>query len=150
MNMGVPLIDERHDIVQPPPDVISEHAYIDRTDPVLKEVVDTIEFSISNTISWSLTGQVQLTFGAKGTASLQAQLQQSLANSLATSQKQSQAANPDRTNPILTPLISDQHFVDLPTTEDAPPGPCIFRRPRPALHHSMIQVHQPTNCLVSP
>jgi hypothetical protein len=65
MNMGVPLIDERHDIVQPPPDVISEHTYIDRTDPVLKEVVDTIEFSISNTISWSLTGQVQLTFGAK-------------------------------------------------------------------------------------
>jgi hypothetical protein len=102
MNMGVPLIDERHDIVQPPPDVISEHTYIDRTDPVLKEVVDTIEFSISNTISWSLTGQVQLTFGAKGTASLQAQLQQSLANSLAnslaTSQQQSQAAKSSRTH----------------------------------------------------
>lgn len=102
MNMGVPLIDERHDIVQPPPDVISEHSYIDRSDPVLKQVVDTIEFSISNTVSWSLAGQVQLTFGAKGTASLQAQLQQSLANSmansLATSQQQSQAAKSSTTH----------------------------------------------------
>ncbi|MBH0777767.1 gluconolaconase [Nocardia bovistercoris] len=102
MNLGVPLIDERHDIVQPPPDVISEHAYIDRTDPVLKEIVDTIDFSISNTVRWSLAGQVQLTFGAKGTASLQAQLQQSitqsLANSLATSQALSQEAKSSNTH----------------------------------------------------
>ncbi|RJO75131.1 gluconolaconase [Nocardia panacis] len=102
LNMGVPLIDERHDIVQPPPDVISEHAYIDRTDPVLKEIVDTIEFSISNTVRWSIAGQTQLTFGAKGTASLQAQLQQSLANSmassLATSQELSNEAKSSRTH----------------------------------------------------
>ncbi|WP_203236776.1 hypothetical protein [Nocardia panacis] len=115
LNMGVPLIDERHDIVQPPPDVISEHAYIDRTDPVLKEIRDTIEFSISNTISWSPEGQVQLTFGARGAAELQAQLQQSLANSmensLATSQEQSQAAKSSRTH-------KDHNHKDDVGTED--------------------------------
>ncbi|MBH0777769.1 hypothetical protein [Nocardia bovistercoris] len=115
MNMGVPLIDERHDIVQPPPDVISEHAYIDRTDPVLKEIRDTIEFSISNTISWSLDGEVQLTFGARGAAELQAQLQQSLeqslANSMEVSQERSQAAKSSRTH-------KDHNHKDDIGTED--------------------------------
>ncbi|MFI5782961.1 hypothetical protein [Nocardia sp. NPDC051570] len=80
MNVGIPLIEERGDIVQPPPDVISQQAYVNRTDPAVPvQWTNTVEFSISNTISWSLEGQVQLTFGAKGAAELQAQLQQSLA-----------------------------------------------------------------------
>ncbi|WP_017570479.1 YncE family protein [Nocardiopsis halotolerans] len=79
MTVGVPLIEERADIVQPPPDVISKQTYVNRTDPVPTDWSHTVEFSISNTISWSLQGQVQLTFGAKTTASLQQQLQKSMA-----------------------------------------------------------------------
>jgi hypothetical protein len=83
MNMGIPLIEGRSDIVQPPPDVISEQTYVNRTDPVSVTWTNTVEFSISNTISWSLEGQVQLTFGAKTAAELQAQLQKSLQTSVA-------------------------------------------------------------------
>ncbi|GGR11500.1 YncE family protein [Streptomyces netropsis] len=79
MTVGVPLVEERGDIVQPPPDVISKQTYINRTDPKPTTWSHTVEFSISNTISWSLQGQVQLTFGAKATASLQQQLQKSMA-----------------------------------------------------------------------
>ncbi|QHC23527.1 YncE family protein [Streptomyces sp. GS7] len=79
MTVGVPLVEERGDIVQPPPDVISKQTYVNRTDPVPTKWSHTVEFSISNTISWSLQGQVQLTFGAKVIASLQQQLQKSMA-----------------------------------------------------------------------
>lgn len=79
MTVGVPLVEERGDIVQPPPDVISKQTYVNRTDPVPTKWSHTVEFSISNTISWSLQGQVQLTFGAKAIASLQQQLQKSMA-----------------------------------------------------------------------
>ncbi|MFE6523226.1 hypothetical protein [Streptomyces sp. NPDC057794] len=79
MTVGVPLVEERADIAQPPPDVISKQTYVNRTDPVPTKWSHTVEFSISNTISWSLQGQVQLTFGAKVTASLQQQLQKSMA-----------------------------------------------------------------------
>ncbi|MGW7005385.1 hypothetical protein ACWGCW_21920 [Streptomyces sp. NPDC054933] len=79
MNVGVPVIEERSDIEQPPPDLISKQTYINGTDPIKITVTDMVEFSISNTISWSLQGEVQLTFGAKSTASLQQQLQKSMA-----------------------------------------------------------------------
>jgi hypothetical protein len=81
MTVGVPLVEERGDILQPPPDVISKQTYVNRTDPTPTKWSHTVEFSISNTISWSLQGQVQLTFGAKATASLQEQLQKSMAMS---------------------------------------------------------------------
>ncbi|MEV4441452.1 gluconolaconase [Streptomyces sp. NPDC049577] len=79
MNVGVPLVEERSDIQQPPPDLISKQTYINGTDPIEITVTDTVEFGISNTISWSLQGEAKLTFGAKSTASLQEQLQKSLA-----------------------------------------------------------------------
>ncbi|MER6350073.1 YncE family protein [Streptomyces sp. NPDC001595] len=79
MTVGVPLVEERGDIAQPPPDVISKQTFVNRTDPKPTTWSHTVEFSISNTISWSLQGQVQLTFGAKTTASLQQQLQKSMA-----------------------------------------------------------------------
>ncbi|MFH9224368.1 hypothetical protein [Streptomyces lydicus] len=79
MTVGVPLVEERGDIAQPPPDVISKQTYVNRTDPTPTKWSHTVEFSISNTISWSLQGQVQLTFGAKTIASLQQQLQKSMA-----------------------------------------------------------------------
>ncbi|MFJ3445777.1 gluconolaconase [Streptomyces sp. NPDC086081] len=81
MNMGVPLIEERSDIQQPPPDVIYENTFVNRTDPRPVTWTAAFEFSISNTISWSLQGQAQLTFGAKSTASLQQQLQSSMSAS---------------------------------------------------------------------
>ncbi|MFF4188960.1 gluconolaconase [Streptomyces sp. NPDC001691] len=79
MNMGVPLIEERSDIQQPPPDVIYENTFVNRTDPRPVTWTAGFEYSVSNTVSWSLQGQVQLTFGAKATGSLQQQLQQSMA-----------------------------------------------------------------------
>ncbi|MEU3853914.1 gluconolaconase [Streptomyces sp. NPDC029554] len=79
MNLGVPLIEEQSDIVQPPPDMLSKQTYVNATDPIEITATDTVEFSISNTISWSLQGTVQLTFGAKATASVQAQLQKAMA-----------------------------------------------------------------------
>ncbi|WP_039831544.1 NHL repeat-containing protein [Nocardiopsis valliformis] len=79
MTVGVPLVEERNDIVQPPPDVVSKQTYVNRTDPKPTTWSHTVEFSVSNTISWSLQGQVQLTFGAKAIASLQQQLQKSMA-----------------------------------------------------------------------
>lgn len=79
MNVGVPLIEERRDILQPPPDVICEQTYVNRTDPEPVRWTNTVEFSISNTISWSLEGEIQLTFGARSTAQLQNSIQHSLA-----------------------------------------------------------------------
>jgi hypothetical protein len=79
MNVGVPLIEERRDILQPPPDVICEQTYVNRTDPAPVQWTNTVEFSISNTISWSLEGEIQLTFGARSTAQLQNSIQHSLA-----------------------------------------------------------------------
>lgn len=78
MNVGVPVVEERSDIEQPPPDMISKQTYINGTDPIKITVTDTVEFSISNTISWSLQGEVKLTFGAKSIASLQQQMQKSM------------------------------------------------------------------------
>jgi hypothetical protein len=94
MNMGVPLIEERSDIEQPPPDVISQQTYVNRTDPQEARWTNTVEFSISNTISWSLQGQVQLTFGVRSIAELQQQLQQSLA--MKSSQKSTTLNSKDR------------------------------------------------------
>ncbi|KOU39632.1 gluconolaconase [Streptomyces sp. WM6378] len=78
MNVGAPVVEERGDIQQPPPDMISKQTYVNGTDPIKITVTDTVEFTISNTISWSLQGEVKLTFGAKTTASLQQQLQKSM------------------------------------------------------------------------
>jgi hypothetical protein len=70
LNLGVPLIEEEGDIIQPPPDMLSKQTYINATDPIEITATDTVEFSISNTISWSLEGAVQLTFGARSSAAL--------------------------------------------------------------------------------
>ncbi|RST05174.1 gluconolaconase [Streptomyces sp. WAC07149] len=78
MNVGVPVIEERADIRQPPPDMVSKQTYVNGTDPIVITVTDTVEFTISNTISWSLQGEVKLTFGAKSIASLQQQLAKSM------------------------------------------------------------------------
>ncbi|WP_035847656.1 hypothetical protein [Kitasatospora azatica] len=78
MNVGVPLVEELSDIEQPPADVISKRTYVNGTDPIKVTATDTVEFAISNTISWSLQGDVQLTFGAAAASSLEQQLQKSM------------------------------------------------------------------------
>ncbi|MFC2254898.1 hypothetical protein ACETRX_35320 [Labrys portucalensis] len=71
MNKGQPLIEERSDIVQPRPDVISEQVYVNRTDPQDMRWESSVEFSIENEISWSLEGSVDLTFDDKASASFE-------------------------------------------------------------------------------
>lgn len=113
MNMGVPLIEERSDIVQPPPDVLSEQTYVNRTDPQDVRWTSEVEFSISNTISWSLEGQVQLTFGARSAAQLEQQLQKSLQHSNAQMTSHADAQTTSHTD------ISHNHKDDVGTeTQD--------------------------------
>ncbi|MGW0734513.1 gluconolaconase [Streptomyces sp. NPDC002851] len=94
MNMGVPLIEERSDIQQPPPDVIYQNSFVNRTDPRPVRWTASFEFTISNTISWELKGEIQLKFGAKAISSLQQQLQKSMA--MKQHQKSTQLNSKDR------------------------------------------------------
>lgn len=75
MNKGEPLIDERSDIVQPRPDVISEQVYVNRTDPQPMNWENSVEFSIENEISWSLDGTVELTFSDSASAELEQEIE---------------------------------------------------------------------------
>lgn len=74
MNLGEPLIEERGDIKQPNPDTLSSRVYVNRSSNPCK-FDDTVEFTISNTISWSLEGTLQLTIGARAAAELEAMVQ---------------------------------------------------------------------------
>ncbi|MCC9305626.1 gluconolaconase [Kitasatospora sp. RB6PN24] len=78
LNVGVPVVEELGDIEQPPPDLVSKQTYINGTDPITVTATDTVEFSVSNTIGWSLQGDVQLTFGASAGAALQQELQKTM------------------------------------------------------------------------
>ncbi len=80
MDIGEPLIEERADIVQPPPDVLSSRTYENRS-RYRRDFKDIVEFSVSNTVSWSLRGTGQLTFGSRTSAELEAQLQKNLQHS---------------------------------------------------------------------
>lgn len=71
MNLGEPLIEERSDINQPTPDVLSSRVYVNRSASYPCKFEDTVEFTVSNTISWSIEGSLQLTFGARTAAELQ-------------------------------------------------------------------------------
>jgi len=88
LDIGAPLIEERANIFQPPADVLSTRSYENRA-LVERQFTDTIEFTIGNTINWSLTGASDFTFAGKVSGELQSQLsntlEQSLAHSLATS-----------------------------------------------------------------
>ncbi|SUX35482.1 hypothetical protein [Chromobacterium violaceum] len=82
MNVGEPLIEERANVIQPPADTLSTRVYANRSgDP--RSFNESVQFTVSNTINWSLEGTAQLTFGGKASAAMTVQLQQSLASSLA-------------------------------------------------------------------
>ncbi|MCG7205622.1 hypothetical protein [Streptomyces arenae] len=77
MNLGEPLIEVRGDIGQPPPDTFSTRSYVNRSQEEMN-FTDSVDFSVSNGVTWSLHGDAKLTFGGSVGASLQLQLQNQL------------------------------------------------------------------------
>ncbi|TXR46973.1 hypothetical protein [Phyllobacterium endophyticum] len=80
LEIGAPLIEERADIIQPQADVLSTRAYENRAGRA-NRFEDRIDFSIENTISWSLSGTGEFTVEGHIGAELMAQLEQSLEQS---------------------------------------------------------------------
>ncbi|MEU9713969.1 hypothetical protein [Streptomyces sp. NPDC047976] len=78
MNLGEPLIEERRNVEQPPPDTFSSRSYANRSLASEMSFTDSVEFSVSNAVTWSLQGQSQLTFGGSVSSELQLQLQSQL------------------------------------------------------------------------
>ncbi|MEV8017281.1 hypothetical protein AB0O76_13205 [Streptomyces sp. NPDC086554] len=74
MNLGEPLIEERRNISQPPPDTFSSRTYVNRSRSEM-DFTDSVDFTVSNGATWSLTGDTKLTFGGNVSAQLQLQLQ---------------------------------------------------------------------------
>ncbi|QNP66221.1 hypothetical protein [Streptomyces genisteinicus] len=91
MNLGEPLIEVRGNIGQPPPDTFSSRTYVNRSQSEMT-FTDSIDFSVSNGVTWSLNGDAKLTFGGSVGASLQLQLQNQLRLDLQ-SQLQAQSQN---------------------------------------------------------
>ncbi|MFG2287416.1 hypothetical protein ACGFOU_15350 [Streptomyces sp. NPDC048595] len=92
MNLGEPLIEERGNISQPPPDTFSSRAYVNRSQTSEMTFTDSVDFTVSNGVTWSLQGDAKLTFGGSVGASLQLQLQNQLRLDLQ-SQLQTQCQN---------------------------------------------------------
>ncbi|MEU9229339.1 hypothetical protein AB0D40_33895 [Streptomyces massasporeus] len=78
MTLGEPLIEERSNIAQPPPDTFSSRSYVNRSQTSPMTFTDSVDFSVSNGITWSLQGDAKLTFGGSVGAQLQLQLQNQL------------------------------------------------------------------------
>ncbi|MGI5484685.1 hypothetical protein [Streptomyces lavendofoliae] len=78
MNLGEPLIEERGDITQPPPDTFSSRTYVNRSQTSSMTFTDSVDFTVSNGVTWSLHGEAKLTFGGSVSAQLQLQLQNQL------------------------------------------------------------------------
>ncbi|MFI9311379.1 hypothetical protein [Streptomyces triculaminicus] len=96
MNLGEPLIEVRCNIDQPPPDTFSSRAYVNRSQTSSMTFTDSVDFTVSNGVTWSLQGEAKLTFGGSVSAQLQLQLQNQLKMDLQT-QLQTQLRN-DMTN----------------------------------------------------
>ncbi|MEJ5106973.1 hypothetical protein DRF65_05815 [Chryseobacterium pennae] len=88
--IGAPLFEERSNIIQPVADILSTRSYENRSD-LDRQFSDNIEFTVGNTINWTLAGMGSSTFGGKIAGELQGQisktietiLTESLSNSLA-------------------------------------------------------------------
>ncbi|MFK8905633.1 hypothetical protein [Streptomyces sp. YS-3] len=92
MNLGEPLIEERLNIAQPPADTFSSRSYVNRSQTTPMNFTDSVDFTVSNGVTWSLHGDAKLTFGGSVSASLQLQLQNQLRLDLQ-SQQQTQSQN---------------------------------------------------------
>ncbi|MFE2970404.1 hypothetical protein ACFXKC_43520 [Streptomyces sp. NPDC059340] len=96
MNLGEPLIEERCNISQPPPDTFSSRTYVNRSQASPMTFTDSVDFTVSNGVTWSLHGEAKLTFGGSVGAQLQLMLQNQLKMDLQTQlqmQLQNEVAN---------------------------------------------------------
>ncbi|NEA43617.1 hypothetical protein [Streptomyces sp. SID11385] len=109
MNLGEPLIEERGDIGQPPPDTFSTRAYVNRSQTSKLTFTDSVDFSVSNGVTWSLSGDARLTFGGSVSASLQLQLQNQLRLDL---QSQLQASSQNEAATRNTETITNKNSKD--------------------------------------
>jgi hypothetical protein len=83
MNVGEPYVEERADIIQPPPEVLSARSYENRSQGVARNFEDTTEFTISNTLTWSIEGIVNLTLTGTIHSEVQEQTEAEMSESLA-------------------------------------------------------------------
>ncbi|MFI6107549.1 hypothetical protein [Streptomyces sp. NPDC051310] len=122
MHLGEPLIEERCDIRQPPPDMCSSRVYVNRSQTSKMTFTDSVDFTVSNDIKWSLQGDAKLTFGGSISAQLQLQLQNQLRMDLQ-EQMQAQCQNEvsnKNANTVTNKNSQDSRGVDnANTTENA-------------------------------
>lgn len=121
MNLGEPLIEERCDISQPPPDTFSSRAYVNRSQTSPMTFTDSVDFTVSNGITWSLHGEAKLTFGGSVSAQLQLQLQNQLRLDLQSqlqTQCQNEVANKNA-NTVTNKNSKDSVGVDNANTTEA-------------------------------
>lgn len=76
MVIGEPLIEESANIIPPAADLLSTRSYVNRGKNTT-DFQDSVKFSISNTISWSLQGSGTLTFGGSTSGTTEGQQQDS-------------------------------------------------------------------------
>ncbi len=70
MNIGEPIIEERKNIHPPTVDTISSRTYVNRDSFYSREFEDNVDFTISNTITWHIQGEAELTFGTRAMSNL--------------------------------------------------------------------------------
>ncbi|MFE4689766.1 hypothetical protein ACFRH6_06885 [Streptomyces sp. NPDC056749] len=119
MNLGEPLIEERRNITQPPPDTFSSRTYVNRSQSEMT-FTDAVDFTVSNGATWSLSGDSKLTFGGNVSAQLQLQLQNQLGLNLQTqlgTQLKNEMANKNA-NTVTNKNSKDSVGVDNANTVD--------------------------------
>ncbi|GAA5046984.1 hypothetical protein [Streptomyces similanensis] len=113
MNLGEPLIEERRDVDQPPPDTFSSRTYVNRSEKSSMTFTDSVDFTVSNEVTWSLGGEAQFTFGGSVGAELQLMLQNHLQLDLQ-SQLQTQVQN-DQENKNTNTVTKENSKDDIGT-----------------------------------
>ncbi|WP_292009123.1 hypothetical protein [Chryseobacterium sp.] len=75
--IGAPLFEERSNIIPPIADVISTRTYDNRSAET-RQFSDSIEFTISNSITWTLSGMGSFTFGGEIEGELQREISKTI------------------------------------------------------------------------
>lgn len=88
--IGAPLFEERSNIIQPTADVLSTRTYENRSSEA-PQFSDTIEFTIGNTITWTLSATGHANFGGRVAGELQGQISKTLETTLTESMSNSLA-----------------------------------------------------------
>jgi len=88
--VGSPLFEERSSIIQPTADVLSTRTYDNRANEP-RQFSDTIEFSMENSITWTLSATGHANFGGRVAGELQGQMSTTLQTTLTESMSNSLA-----------------------------------------------------------